>query len=237
MAYFGRNAKAVRDRPPCTKLKAMKPLKIDVVSDVVCPWCYVGLRRLEKALALYAERHPEASAPEVRWHPFQLNPDLAPEGMDRGEYVRTKFGPRAAEVYDRVKAVGLSEGIAFNFDGIVRQPNTRVAHSLIAVAEPGEAQNRLVLALFDAYFIANLDLTDTQTLMRVAQAAGLDEARITQAMDDADLHAHISQSDERARSVGISGVPFFIFNGEYAISGAHEAENLLEAMEQAVAEA
>ncbi len=227
----------MRDRVSWTKLIAMKPLKIDVVSDVVCPWCYVGLRRLEKALALYAERHPEALAPEVRWHPFQLNPDLAPEGMDRGEYVRTKFGPRAVEVYDRVKAVGLSEGIAFNFDGIVRQPNTRVAHSLIAVAEPGESQNRLVQALFDAYFIDNLDLTDVQTLAQVARDAGLDEERIQQALGDADLHAHITQSDERARSVGISGVPFFIFNGEFAISGAHEADSLLDAMEQAVAEA
>jgi predicted DsbA family dithiol-disulfide isomerase len=214
----------------------MKPLKIDVVSDVVCPWCYVGLRRLEKALSLYGQRHPEAAAPEVHWHPFQLNPDLAPDGMDRGEYVRTKFGARAGEVYDRVKAVGLSEGIAFNFDGITRQPNTRVAHSLIAVAEPGQAQHRIVQALFDAYFIHNLDLTQAQTLAQVARDAGLEEARIEQALGDADLHAHVSASDERARSVGIGGVPFFIFNGEFAISGAHEAENLLEAMEQAVAE-
>ncbi len=211
----------------------MKPLKIDVVSDVVCPWCYVGLRRLEKALALYGQRHPDAEPPEVRWHPFQLNPDLAPEGMDRGEYVRTKFGPRAAEVYDRVKAVGLSEGIAFNFDGIARQPNTRVAHSLIALAATGEEQNRVVQALFDAYFIDNLDLTRAQTLAEVARQAGLDDARIEQALGDAELHAHITQSDERARSVGISGVPFFIFNGEFAVSGAHEAESLLEAMEQA----
>lgn len=215
----------------------MKPLKIDVVSDVVCPWCYVGLRRLEKALSLYAQRHPEAATPEVHWHPFQLNPDLAPEGMDRGEYVRTKFGPRAAEVYDRVKAVGLSEGIAFNFDGIARQPNTRVAHSLIAVAEPGSEQSRVVQAMFDAYFIDNRDLTDAQTLAQVAREAGLDDERIAQALGDADVHAHVSQSDAQARSVGISGVPFFIFNGEFAISGAHEAENLLDAMEQAIAEA
>ncbi len=213
----------------------MKTLKIDVVSDVVCPWCYVGLRRLEKALALYAERHPQSPPPEVNWHPFQLNPDLAPEGIDRGEYVRTKFGSRAAEVYDRVKAVGLSEGIAFNFEGIARQPNTRVAHSLIAVAEPGAAQNRVVQALFDAYFIANRDLTDAHTLAQVAREAGLDEQRVAQALNDADLHAQVSQSDERARSVGISGVPFFIFNGEYAVSGAHEAEHLLGAMEEAVA--
>jgi predicted DsbA family dithiol-disulfide isomerase len=227
----------MREMPPWTKLNAMKPLKIDVVSDVVCPWCYVGLRRLEKALSLYAARHPQSLAPEVTWHPFQLNPDLAPQGMDRDEYVRNKFGQRAGDVYDRVTAVGQSEGIAFNFAGIARQPNTRVAHSLIAVAEPGPEQHRLVQALFDAYFIANRDLTDAQTLARIAREAGLDDERVTQALTDADLHAHVSQLDERARSVGISGVPFFIFNGEFAVSGAHEAESLLEAMEQAVAEA
>ena len=91
----------------------------------------------------------------------------------------------------------------------------------------------MVQALFDAYFIDNLDLTHAQTLAEVARQAGLDDARIEQALGDAELHAHITQSDERARSVGISGVPFFIFNGEFAVSGAHEAESLLEAMEQA----
>ncbi|MDI9330614.1 MAG: DsbA family oxidoreductase [Alphaproteobacteria bacterium] len=215
----------------------MKTLQIDVVSDVVCPWCYVGLKRLEHALLAFAERHPDQPPPEVRWHPFQLNPDLAPEGMDRAEYVQRKFGARSGDVYGRVAAVGKQVGIDFCFDGIRRQPNTLVAHSLIAVADPGEAQNRLVQALFDAYFIDSLDLTDVQVLAQVARQAGLAEDRIEAALNDEGLHNQVSGMDEKARSLGISGVPFFIFNGELAVSGAQESEQLLGAMEQASAPA
>lgn len=211
----------------------MNPLQIDVVSDVVCPWCYVGLKRLEQALRDYTQRHPGQAWPEVRWHPFQLNPDLSPAGMDRREYVQTKFGLRAGDIYGRVKAVGQSVGIEFNFDGIARQPNTLVAHSLIALARVGDEQNRLVQALFDAYFIDNLDLTDAQVLAQVAGRAGMDEDRIQTALGDAALHQQVSQSDQRARTMGISGVPFFIFNGEVAVSGAQESEHLLGAMVQA----
>ena len=211
----------------------MKPLSIDVVSDVVCPWCYVGLRRLNQALDLYRSQHPQEPEPQVRWHPFQLNPELVPEGVPRAEYVRTKFGDRAGDVYDRVKAVGQSVGIDFNFEGIARQPNTLIAHALIGVAEPGAEQHRLVQALFDAYFIDNLDLTQNPTLAQVAREAGLDDARIQEALSDRGLHAQVSQADGQARAMGVTGVPFFIFNGGYAVSGAHEAEHLLQAMEQA----
>ena len=109
----------------------MKTLTIDVVSDVVCPWCYVGKRRLEGALEMLAKEHPDV-VPEVRWHAFQLNPDLQPEGIERSEYVRNKFGDRADSIYERVSGVGHDVGIAFKFDQIKRQPNTIQAHSLIA---------------------------------------------------------------------------------------------------------
>ena len=146
------------------------------------------------------------------WHPFQLNPELVPEGVPRAEYVRTKFGDRAGDVYDRVKAVGQSVGIDFNFEGIARQPNTLIAHALIGVAEPGAEQHRLVQALFDAYFIDNLDLTQNPTLAQVAREAGLDDARIQEALSDRGLHAQVSQADGQARAMGVTGVPFFIFN-------------------------
>ena len=110
-------------------------LNIDILSDVVCPWCYVGKRQIEAALALYAQQHPGAEPPRVSWRPFQLNPQLPAEGMSRQEYVLQKFGAaRAKDVYARVTAVGAEYGIPFAFDKIARQPNTVAAHSLIALA-------------------------------------------------------------------------------------------------------
>lgn len=123
----------------------MKTLTIDVVSDVVCPWCYVGKRRLERALALLAFQYPDVD-PKVRWHTFQLNPDMVPEGIARVDYVRNKFGDEATAIYDRVAGVGKDVGIPFAFDKISRQPNTVVAHSLIAVSEPGMQQDAMVEA-------------------------------------------------------------------------------------------
>lgn len=215
----------------------MQNLNIDVISDVVCPWCYVGKRRLEDALAQWTRAHPDQAVPVVRWHPFQLNPDLDPAGMSRADYVSNKFGPRAASVYDRVTAVGASVGIPFNFAGIQRQPNTLKAHALIAVAQAGSEQDRLVQALFDAYFIDNLDLTDDEVLVGVATGAGILSERARQALDDQGLLAQVAQADAKARSLGISGVPFFIVNGQYAVSGAQEPEQLLAAMAQASASA
>ncbi len=213
----------------------MQTLHIDVVSDVVCPWCYVGKRRLEDALTQWAQAHPDQAMPSVRWHPFQLNPDLDPAGMARADYVAQKFGARAASVYDRVSAVGASVGIPFNFSGIQRQPNTLKAHALIALAEAGPEQDRLVQALFDAYFIENLDLTDDAVLTDVAIRAHISPDRAQQALNDPDLLAQVTQADAKARSLGIQGVPFFIVNGQYAVSGAQEPEQLLAAMAQASA--
>ena len=212
-------------------------LTIDIISDVVCPWCYIGKRRIEGALALYAQQHPERPQPIVRWHPFQLNPDMAPQGMSRADYVQAKFGPRAGTVYDRVKAVGASLDSPFEFDKIARQPNTRAAHSLIALAEPGPQQEAVVQTLFDAYFIEGQDLTQTSVLVALAQRAGLDPAQAQQALGDEEVIAQISEADQQARAMGVQGVPFFIFNGRVGVSGAHESEDLLRAMENAEAEA
>ncbi len=212
----------------------MQTLHIDVVSDVVCPWCYVGKRRLEDALTQWSRAHPEQAVPVVRWHPFQLNPDLDLAGMPRADYVAQKFGPRAASVYDRVTAVGASVGIPFNFAGIQRQPNTLKAHALIAVAEAGPEQDRLVQALFDGYFIDNLDLTDDQVLIEVVTRGGLSPERALQALNDETLLAQVAQADAKARSLGINGVPFFVVNGQYAVSGAQESAQLMAAMEQAL---
>jgi len=211
----------------------MKTLTIDVVSDVVCPWCYVGKRRLERALALLAVQHPDVE-PEVQWHTFQLNPDLAPEGMARADYVSRKFGDEAGAIYDRVAAVGKEVGIPFAFDNISRQPNTVVVHSLIAVSEPGLQQDAMVEAFFKAYFIDGLDLTEASVLMDIAESAGMERAVAETHLQNSALHSQTIDSDKAAREMGITGVPFFIFNRQVGLSGAHEAETLLQGMVEAM---
>ena len=211
------------------------PLTIDVLSDVVCPWCLIGKRRLEQALQTYAQRYPDRPAPLVRWHPFQLNPDMPESGMSRADYVQQKFGDRASTVYDRVKAVGRTLDIAFAIDTIARQPNTAAAHSLIGLAEVGTQQQRLVEALFCAYFLQGVDLTQRSELERLALEAGLSGDEVRACLDSEDARAQVRASDVRARQMGVQGVPFFIFNNQVGVSGAHEPETLLQAMEQSLA--
>lgn len=213
----------------------MKTISIDVVSDVVCPWCYVGKRRLEAALSEWAAQHPDVT-PVVYWHTFMLNPDMPPEGIDRKTYVSQKFGDRADEVYGRVKAVGQDVGLDFAFDRITRQPNTVVAHSLVAASEPGEAQGRMVEALFEAYFMAGRDLTEASELMDVAESAGMPREVAQAHLQNGDLHSQTIASDQAAREMGVTGVPFFIFNRRVGLSGAHEPEVLLRAMAQSLEE-
>ena len=210
-------------------------LTIDVVSDVVCPWCFIGKRRLEAALALYAKEHPDAPAPEVTWRPFQLNPGMPDEGMSREEYVQRKFGAQGGAVYGRVSAVGREVGLPFAFDRIARQPNTLAAHSLIELAQSRGAQDAVVEALFRAYFFDGVDLTRRDNLVAIATGAGLDRAEVEGWLDDANARDLAAAEDQRARELGIEGVPFFVFNGRLAVSGAHPAETLLDAMKQAQA--
>ncbi len=208
-------------------------LAIDVVSDVVCPWCFIGKRRLEGALALYARERPDAPAPVVTWRPFQLNPDLPAAGMARADYVARKFGPRGGAVYDRVAAVGREVGIAFAFDRITRQPNTLAAHSLIELAGAQGRQDAVKEAFLRAYFLDGVDLTARENLVAIATSAGLDRAAVESWLDDPQARDAVAAEDTRAREIGIEGVPFFIFNGRLGVSGAQPAEVLLDAMKQA----
>jgi len=214
-------------------------LNIDIISDVVCPWCYIGKRQIEAALALYAQQNPGADTPRVTWRPFQLNPQLPAEGMSRQDYVVQKFGAaRAKDIYARVAAVGSEHGIAFAFDKIARQPNTVAVHSLIALAgaaerQPDGLQGRVKEAFLKAYFLDGVDLTKTENLVAIATAAGLDRARVEQCLADPQSRLAVSEEDKRARAIGVEGVPFFIFNGKLAVSGAQGPEALLDAMRQA----
>jgi len=206
---------------------------IDVVSDVVCPWCYIGKRKLEAALGELG-RQDAAAEPSVRWHPFQLNPDLPPQGIPRKTYLHAKFGgARAAEVYARVKAVGAEVGIAFDFDRIDIQPNTLAAHRLIAWAQErvhARLTSDLVERLFQAYFMQGRAIGEPDELAQIASEAGLDPAAARAMLASTENLAAVSAEDREARDVGINGVPFFIFNGSTALSGAHDPETLLQAI-------
>ena len=211
-------------------------LTIDIVSDVVCPWCFIGKRKLEAALAL-----PDAAdLPNViiRWHPFQLNPDLPSQGISRKQYLEDKFGgpERAAEIYERVRTAGNSVGLELNIDGITLQPNTLAAHALIAFAQLGDADGSdMKERLLNAYFVENRFIGSPDVLAEIAEEAGLngDDARAF--VTDPDHLEAVAQADARVRGMGISGVPFFIFNQRVSASGAPDPAVLLGAMQQAVA--
>ena len=213
---------------------------VDVVSDVVCPWCYIGKRRLEAAIALLREEEPDLPF-EVRWHPFQLNPDLPPQGVDRKAYLQVKFGgaERAQQVYERVTAAGRSVGIPFDFDAIERQPNTLDAHRLVAWAQSrneGDA-DALVEGLFRANFLEGRYVGSTDELVVLAEGAGFDAADARAFLESDALKDVVAESDRRAREMGIGGVPFFIFDGKTALSGAQEPSAIVAAIRQARAAA
>ena len=211
-------------------------LTVDVVSDVVCPWCYIGKRKLEAALAL-----PEAAdLPNIvlRWHPFQLNPDMPEQGVPRKQYLEDKFGgaQRAAEIYERVRAAGHAVGLTLNIDGITRQPNTLAAHALIAFAQLGDADgSEIKERILKAYFVENRFIGSPDVLAAIAEEAGLNGGDAYAFVTDTDQLEAVAQADTQMRQMGISGVPFFIFNQKVAVSGAQDPATLLAAMQQAVA--
>jgi predicted DsbA family dithiol-disulfide isomerase len=203
-------------------------IRIEIASDVVCPWCYIGKRRLEKALGLLGDR-VEA---EVSWLPFQLNPGMPGGGMPRAEYRRAKFGSAArAQALDaRVAAEGAGEGIAFAFERIERTPNTAAAHRLIDLAQAqGGAAGVVVEALFRAYFEEARDIGDAAVLAEIAARAGVEG---WPARADA---ARVEELEELVRGFGVSGVPTFIFDRRSGLSGAYPPEQLAAAIREAAA--
>jgi predicted DsbA family dithiol-disulfide isomerase len=210
-------------------------MRIDVVSDIVCPWCYIGKRQLDDALATWSARHPGSPAAEIFWHPFQLNPDFPDDGMPRADYLLAKFGsPDGGPGYQRVVAAAAAAGLEFHPELIQVQPKTLRAHSLIQFADPGAQQHALAGMLFQAYFIEGANLCEQATLERIGRAAGLADERIADALAEPAL-ATVADADRAVRGAGISGVPFFIVDRKLAVSGAQGSDALLQAFEQASA--
>ena len=216
-------------------------MQIDIISDVVCPWCYIGKRKLEKALSLYeagesgAVQTGDENTPTISWHPFQLNPHLPVEGMSRQEYTSSKFGgpERAREVYARVASAGADAGIEFRFDEIGTQPNTIDAHQMILLAAGFNAQDGVVESLFKGYFLEGRDLTDHETLLDLVTRGGLPREDAESCLSEGRLRSEIERQDRHARSLGVEGVPFFTINQKLAVSGAQPPEVLVRAMTQA----
>jgi predicted DsbA family dithiol-disulfide isomerase len=210
-------------------------MRIDIISDVVCPWCFIGKRHLERALQLRAQVQPRAPAPEIYWHPFQLNPTLPASGVPRKEYLENKFGgaERAKQIYARVSEAGRRAGIAFDFDRIVMQPNTIDAHRLVHRAGAAGVQDAMVDSLFQGYFVEGRDLTRLEVLCELAARAGMPLADAQRYLCSDEDREVVEEADRHARRIGVEGVPFFIFDRQLAVSGAQPPELLLEAMSQA----
>lgn len=206
-------------------------MQIDIFSDTICPWCYIGKKRLDRALA---ERpQPELT---IRWRAFQLNPDMPPEGMDRQAYLERKFGgARDAErIYAPVRAAGREEGIDFAFERMTRTPNTLQSHRLIRWSERFGLQTPLVDRLFEAAFLEARDLGDPAVLASAAAAAGLDPDAAAAFLAGEEEAEEVRAEDLRARTAGITGVPCFIFEGRYALPGAQPPEVLQQMFDLAV---
>lgn len=216
-------------------------LQIDVVSDVVCPWCYLGKRQLDAAIEAYQRADPSRIAPSVLWRPFQLNPDLPAAGVDRQAHMRRKFGDKAlAEAQARLKALGEPFGIAFDFPAIRVQPNTLKAHALIELAA-GSHQSVLVEALFEAFFVDARNLADDATLREIALTAdvGLSDELIDTVLSGDAVTRIVAAADAEIREYGVSGVPLFVVSGpderREVLSGAQGTAALLQAMETVTA--
>jgi predicted DsbA family dithiol-disulfide isomerase len=195
-------------------------MRIDIIADAVCPWCFIGKRRLERALADRPQRNVE-----VVWRPFFLNPDMPPEGMDRREYLVRKFGPgRSGRIYSAVEQAGASEDIAFRFDRIARSPNTLDAHRLIQFAQQEGGQDPVVEALFRAYFLDGRDVGEIVVLADIAAESGLERTQVLDYLQSGADREQVVAQDEKARSLGVTGVPCFIIDRKYAISGAQLPE-------------
>ena len=196
-------------------------VKLDIISDPVCPWCYIGKANLDRALSAHPD-HPFV----IEWHPFQLNPDMPAEGMDRREYLETKFGgkEKAAAIYARIDEAAQAAGLEINWEKITRTPNTLDAHRLIHWAGIEGRQTAVVSTLFRAYFLEGRDIGDIDVLSDVADSCGLDAAMTRQLLQgDADRD-DIGARDRHSREMGVTGVPTFVIASQHAVPGAQPAE-------------
>jgi predicted DsbA family dithiol-disulfide isomerase len=194
-------------------------ITLDIISDPICPWCYIGKARLDQAIA-----ETGIDPFDISWRIFQLNPEMPPDGVDRREYLETKFGgPEGAErVYSRVRQTAAESGLALDFDKIKRTPNTFDAHRLIRWAKATGTQTAVVQQLFCRYFENGEDISDHDVLLDAAVAAGMERAVVAKLLaGDADRDV-LNEEEQAARNMGVGGVPCFVIGGRYVLNGAQD---------------
>ena len=209
-------------------------IKVDVISDVVCPWCYIGKRRLEKALNKLASTY----AFEVTYHPFELNPSIPESGVNQKQYLSQKFG--GEERYDKITAhvtqVAAEEGLVFNFHKQAVSPNTRHAHRIIQLAKHVNKQTDVKEAFMKAYFTDGVDLSKNENLITYATQAGMERNIVEQLLASDMGVAEVIQAEKEIQQLGITGVPFYIINNKYGLSGAQPPEAFIEVIQKAALE-
>jgi predicted DsbA family dithiol-disulfide isomerase len=205
-------------------------IKIDVISDVICPWCYIGKRRLEKAIDQLKGEFDF----EVDYHPFELNPDTPKEGRNHKEYLSKKFGgeEKYNEMTNRVVAIAATEGLKFDFTKQNISPNTLDSHRLIAYARREGKQHEMKEALMNAYFEKGMDLTQTHILVEVARQVGLNPTAVEVFLASDELAVEVKHEELLNQKRGISGVPFYVINNKYGVSGAQPTEGFVEAFRE-----
>ncbi|HET9052811.1 MAG TPA: DsbA family oxidoreductase [Cyclobacteriaceae bacterium] len=204
-------------------------IKVDVVSDVVCPWCYIGKRRIEKAMDALADRYDF----EVEYHPFELNPGMPASGADQKQYLSDKFGgnDRYEKITAQTTAAAAGEGLNFDFAKQKISPNTREAHRIIQFAKNEGKQPAVKEAFMKAYFEQGIDLSKKENLVSVAVSAGLSKQAVETLLATTEGLAQVEQREHELQKLGISGVPFYIINNKYGISGAQASETFMQAFE------
>lgn len=212
----------------------MAVIKIDVVSDVVCPWCYIGKRRLENAL----KSLPNSIEVEIEYHPFELNPNAPENGINLREHLIDKFGSEDHYYHqlDRVGNVAKQEGLIYNLLNQPISPNTRKIHALIAGAKEHGIQKEMTEAFFKAYFTDGLNLTEDETILKIAVSVGMTSEIAEAIIHDPKRMNEIEKAEKKFNSMGVTGVPFFILNGKYGISGAQTSDVFIKALTDVSAE-
>ncbi|WP_373048339.1 DsbA family oxidoreductase [Vulgatibacter sp.] len=208
-----------------------RPLRVDVISDAVCPWCWIGKRRLEAAIRQCADRYAVA----VHWHPFELNPDLPKDGVDARTHYERKFGSieRVRQLRANVAAVGREAGIDFDFERAEKAPNTFDSHRLVWLAAGTGFQGAVVERLFRAFFVEGQDVGDHRVLVRLAEEAGLDPHDVEHVLASEAGAAEVRGAEEAVRRLGVSSVPFFVVEGQWAISGAQPVDAFVQLLDHA----
>jgi predicted DsbA family dithiol-disulfide isomerase len=208
----------------------MQKIKIDIVSDVVCPWCYIGKRRIEKAMTELSDQFEF----QVSYLPFELNPQTPKEGFNQKEYLTKKFGSEEKynQITSHVASVAAEEGLKFDFSKQIVSPNTRDAHRILLFAKQEGKQLAAKEAFMKAYFEDGVDLTKKENLLAISEQVGLNPQRITALLDSEEGLAEVIMSEQANHQRGISGVPYYIINNQYGISGAQSSEVFVQALTQ-----